>query len=196
MDSLVQCRYCMNRLTHPLELVCRHSFCSDCLTKEVKNEKIICPICSTEHAAPGASLATAKEDKLVPYLIGLKNDEAYSSITDTSPATIHAECAGCKQITDLRICFHCEKPLCTSCRGSHYESQRKDVDHSIQSLLTKTNELVVVAQTLNTNRTNRIQEYKLMKDKITTHANDLVKMLHDEEQDLQKKIDARIQYET
>ena len=51
-------------------------------------------------------------------------------------------------------------------------------------------------ETLNTSRTNRIQEYKLMKDKITTHANDLVKMLHDEEQALQKKIDARIQYET
>ncbi|UJR37634.1 hypothetical protein I4U23_030331 [Adineta vaga] len=196
MDSFVQCYYCNKLLNHPLELLCRHSFCSNCLTKEVKNEKIICPICSVEHTAPGASLSTAKEDKLTPYLIGLNSGDPYSSITETSPATIHAECAGCKQITDLRICFHCDKPLCTSCRAIHYELQRKDVDHSIQSLLTKTNELLVIAQSLNTSRTNRIQEYKLMKDKVTAHANELVKILHDEEQTLQKKIDARIQYET
>lgn len=163
MDSFVQCYYCKKNLHHPLELLCRHSFCSDCLTKEVKNEKIICPICSVEHAAPGASLSTAKEDKLTPYLIGLnrlvsilawysKNKTCfcsgapYSSITETSPATIHAECAGCREITDLRICFHCDKPLCTTCRANHYELQRKDADNSIQSLLTKTNELLVIAR--------------------------------------------------
>ncbi len=49
---------------------------------------------------------------------------------------------------------------------------------------------------MNTSRNNRIQEYKLMKDKVSTHMTDLTKKMHDEEQDLQKKIDARIQFET
>jgi len=35
-----------------------------------------------------------------------------------------------------------------------------------------------------------------MKDRITVHVKDLMKRIHDEEQDLQKKIDARIEYET
>ncbi len=35
-----------------------------------------------------------------------------------------------------------------------------------------------------------------MKDQISAHVKDLNKKMHDEEQDLQKKIDARIQFET
>jgi len=35
-----------------------------------------------------------------------------------------------------------------------------------------------------------------MKDQITVHVKDLIKRIHDEEQDLQKKIDTRIEYET
>ncbi len=71
MDSYVKCYYCKKNLSKPLELVCRHSFCTDCLTKELHNNKIDCPICGTEHAAPGASLSSAKPDTLAPYLIGL-----------------------------------------------------------------------------------------------------------------------------
>jgi hypothetical protein len=41
------------------------------LAKEIQNDKIICPVCSTEHTAPAASLSSAKQDALVPYLIGL-----------------------------------------------------------------------------------------------------------------------------
>jgi hypothetical protein len=41
------------------------------LTKEIENDKIICPVCDTEHTAPAASLTSAKQDKLAPYLIGL-----------------------------------------------------------------------------------------------------------------------------
>ncbi len=71
MDSFVQCHYCHKNLTNPLELVCRHSYCTDCLTKEIQNDKINCPVCSTEHTAPGASISSAKQDTLAPYLIGL-----------------------------------------------------------------------------------------------------------------------------
>jgi hypothetical protein len=35
-----------------------------------------------------------------------------------------------------------------------------------------------------------------MKDQISSHVKDLIKRISDEEQDLQKKIDARIQTET
>ncbi len=49
---------------------------------------------------------------------------------------------------------------------------------------------------LNDSRTGRIKEYKTMKDQISTHVQDLMKRIQDEEQDLQKKIDARIQFET
>jgi hypothetical protein len=71
MDSFVQCHYCKKHLTNPLQLICRHSFCTDCLTKEIENDKIICPVCDTEHTAPAASLSSAKQDKLAPYIIGL-----------------------------------------------------------------------------------------------------------------------------
>lgn len=49
---------------------------------------------------------------------------------------------------------------------------------------------------LNTSRTNRIQEYKTMKGQIDVHVKDLIKRIQDEEQDLYRKIDARIQTET
>ncbi|CAF0843789.1 unnamed protein product [Adineta steineri] len=196
MDSFLQCHYCNKHLTSPLELICRHSYCTDCLTKEIRNEKIICPICATEHPTPAASLSAAKLDKLSFYLIDLNSGTSYSTITDDSPAAIHAECAGCKTITDLRKCFHCEKPLCPSCRTQHYELQKKDVDQSIHNLVNKTNELIVVAQALNTSRTNRIQEYKLMKDKISAHVNELIKLIHEEEENLQKQVGTRILFET
>jgi len=59
---------------------------------------------------------------------------------------MQAECAGCKKITDLRICFHCEKPLCADCRGKHYETQKKNVDSSIQNLQSTTQNLIVLAR--------------------------------------------------
>lgn len=49
---------------------------------------------------------------------------------------------------------------------------------------------------LNTSRSSRIQEYKTMKDQISAHVKDLIKRIHDEEQDLHRKIDARVQMET
>lgn len=71
MDSFVQCHYCKKNLTNPLELVCRHSYCSECITKEIQNDKVSCPVCSTEHTTQASSLSSAKQDTLVPYLIGL-----------------------------------------------------------------------------------------------------------------------------
>jgi len=49
---------------------------------------------------------------------------------------------------------------------------------------------------LNDSRTARIQDYRTMKERISAHVKDLLKKIHDEEQDLQKKIDERIQFET
>lgn len=71
MDSFTRCHYCQNSLNNPLELGCRHSYCSECLTKEIHNDKIICPVCDSEHTAPAASLSSAKQDTVMPYLIGL-----------------------------------------------------------------------------------------------------------------------------
>lgn len=196
MESYTQCHYCKKNLTSPLELVCRHSYCSECLTKEIRNDKIICPICNTEHSTPASSLSSAKQDTLAPYIIGLNSGAPYTVITDDSPPTIQAECSGCKKMTDLRVCYHCEKPLCVDCRGKHYESQRKDVDSSIQNLQSTSQKLVVLAQALNTSRAGRIEEYKKMKDQVTSVVKDLTKKIHDEETDLQKKLDARITSES
>ena len=72
--------------------------------------------------------------------------EPYSVITDDSPATIHAECVGCKRASDLRTCFHCEKPLCADCRGKHHEFQKKEVDLSVHYLTTKSDQLIILAR--------------------------------------------------
>ncbi|CAF4781508.1 unnamed protein product, partial [Rotaria sp. Silwood2] len=106
MDSFVQCHYCKKNLTNPVELVCRHAFCSDCLAKEIQNDKIVCPICGTVHNALAASLSSAPQDKLAPYLIGLNSGAPYSVITEDSPPTIIAACHECRNTTDLRPCFH------------------------------------------------------------------------------------------
>lgn len=71
MDPFVQCHYCKNPLNNPLELNCQHSYCSECLTKEIHHDKVICPVCGSEHTAPASSLSSAKSDALAPYLIGL-----------------------------------------------------------------------------------------------------------------------------
>ncbi|CAF4733005.1 unnamed protein product [Rotaria sp. Silwood1] len=195
MDSFVQCHYCKKNLTNPLELVCRHSYCSDCLTKEIQHDKIVCPVCGTEHTALASSLSSASSDKLAPYLIGLNSGAPYAVITDDSPATILAACNECRNTTELRPCFHCEKPLCGDCRTKHYESQKKEVDKSLASLTAKTNELLVLAKALNASRMGRIQEYKTMKEQVSTHVKDLIKKLNDEEQILQKRLDSTVQLE-
>jgi hypothetical protein len=71
MDSFVQCHYCKKKLTSPLELVCQHSYCAECLTKEVQNDKIVCPVCNTEQSALAGSFTSSKQDKLAAYIIGL-----------------------------------------------------------------------------------------------------------------------------
>jgi hypothetical protein len=163
MESFAECHYCHKSLTSPLELVCQHSYCSECLTKEVQNDKVICPVCSTETSAPAASFSTAKQDKVASYVIGLhrfvhfirifkkhifswNSGAPYSSITDDSPGTTHAICPGCKKSADLRTCFHCDKALCAECRTKHCDAQKKDVDQSMQHLTKQTAELVVLAR--------------------------------------------------
>jgi hypothetical protein len=59
---------------------------------------------------------------------------------------IRTQCIGCKKTTDLRTCFHCEKPLCADCRGKHHESQKKEVDQSVRTLETQTDQLIVLAR--------------------------------------------------
>jgi hypothetical protein len=49
---------------------------------------------------------------------------------------------------------------------------------------------------LNISRASRIQEYKTMKEQISAHHKDLLKRMQDEERELQKKIDTRVQLET
>lgn len=48
--------------------ICRHALCSECLTKKVHNDKIICPICSTEHNVLTGSLIKTEQDKRSPYI--------------------------------------------------------------------------------------------------------------------------------
>lgn len=55
---------------------------------------------------------------------------------------------------------------------------------------------VFFSEGLNDSRTSRIKEYQSMKNQISTHVQDLIKRINAEEQELQKKIDARIQLET
>ena len=49
---------------------------------------------------------------------------------------------------------------------------------------------------LNVSRAARVQEYKTMKDQISSHHKDLLKKMQEEERELQKKLDTRIQLET
>ena len=49
---------------------------------------------------------------------------------------------------------------------------------------------------LNASRKGRIQDYKTMKEQISAHVKDLIRRIQDEEQDLQRRLDARIQLET
>lgn len=71
MEPFVQCHYCKQNVKAPVDLSCRHTYCSDCLKKEVQNDKIVCPVCGSEHNAPASSLSAAKADTVSPYLIGL-----------------------------------------------------------------------------------------------------------------------------
>jgi hypothetical protein len=49
---------------------------------------------------------------------------------------------------------------------------------------------------LNSSRKGRIEEYKKMKEQISAHAKDIIRKINDEEQELQKKVDRRIHFET
>jgi hypothetical protein len=196
MDSLVQCQYCKQSPTKPLELQCHHSYCEACLAKHIQNDKVICPICSTEHKTPVSSLSSANPDKLVPFLIGLHSREPYSVITDESPPTIQAECTQCKQKTNIRTCLHCDKALCADCRTKHHLSQKKEVDESQSKATVAVNDLINLGQALNISRNNRIETYKVMKTKVSAHAEDLIHSIQEEEQRYQKQIDAHIQSET
>ncbi|CAF1054181.1 unnamed protein product [Rotaria sordida] len=196
MDSLVQCHYCKQSPTNPLELQCHHAYCEACLAKNIQNDKVTCPICGVEHMTPISSLSSAKPDKLVPFLIGLRSREPYSVITDQSPPTIQAQCAQCKQATELRTCLHCDKALCADCRTKHHLSQKKEVDESLRKSMTTVNDLINLGQALNISRNTRIETYKVMKTKVSTHSQDLIHSIQEEEQRYQKQIDEHIQSET
>ncbi|CAF0965797.1 unnamed protein product [Didymodactylos carnosus] len=192
MDTLAQCEACHQIANDPLELKCKHTYCSKCLKEKLVGNKVTCVVCNVEHVTPSSNITDiSTSDKLVPYLIGVHSKEPYANIPESTP-TIQAICFECKAQADLRTCFHCEKPLCEACRTKHYESQKKEVDKLQAELGTGIAGSLSLATELNNSRENRITTYTHTKEKIQEHAKALRKYIDEEEAALLKQVDTRV----
>ena len=119
-ENQLKCSFCLNFLQNPKVLPCQHTFCKDCIWKELKNSKnesesesINCPNCFTRHNLRPDEVEHLKTNHFVQNLL-LANEENCDN-----HQTIAQECSSCKSINFIAYCDECHDYLCNVCLDSH-----------------------------------------------------------------------------
>ncbi|XP_071133343.1 E3 ubiquitin-protein ligase TRIM45-like [Mytilus edulis] len=118
-----KCGICLSFVfTEPKLLNCYHTFCLPCLQKlDIKDNKIICPLCKTTISLPDEGVSGLK-----PYPYKLKYVKVNNEVMDA--------CDLCDdQNFAVSKCLDCKTNLCSNCRDYHGKLKTSK-NHVIRSL--------------------------------------------------------------
>ena len=128
--SSATCQLCSGAFTDPRMLGCLHSFCKDCLKKELEKVEsqshLKCPTCKQVF-----SLTTGGIDSL-PKNLRLSFNVEIAEYTERMESTGDIDCDACVDTSGQAVafCSQCCEFLCESCTSYHRRA-RKTLKHEI-----------------------------------------------------------------
>ncbi|KAI6214594.1 hypothetical protein M3Y94_00286900 [Aphelenchoides besseyi] len=137
MDSsqIVKCSLCTDYYRDPRVLACFHSFCKECLEKQLENnERIVCPQCLGEtQISPSLGVEGLLSDYGLQNAVGLisqtnADEKIGHSLSSSLGSDVESEqapapppnCTGCTsgQVATA-YCVNCAQNLCVHCTTAH-----------------------------------------------------------------------------
>ncbi|XP_008186441.1 RING finger protein nhl-1 isoform X3 [Acyrthosiphon pisum] len=128
-DQLLTCAICLDRYRNPKLLPCQHSFCMEpCMDGLVDyvRRQVKCPECRAEHRIPYNGVQGYPTNVTLQRFLEL-HIEITGELPDPTSGQIMKRCGVCSEKAYVTPCVHCEKDVCSDCKGAHMDILRREI---------------------------------------------------------------------
>ena len=130
------CPVCMEEFDRPKVLQCKHVFCTPCLIKVLKGNKLVCPICRDEKVFGGGTGIESLPEPLIISHMQEKITAFLSSGQNTGP--VSRNCGICSKVNSATtFCIKCVQNMCEQCSNKH-KKNKITKGHSLVTLSKRT----------------------------------------------------------
>ncbi|CAH0764970.1 unnamed protein product [Bemisia tabaci] len=128
-EQLLTCAICLDRYRNPKLLPCQHSFCMEpCMDGLVDyvRRQVKCPECRAEHRIPYQGVQGYPTNVTLQRFLEL-HIEITGELPDPTSGQTMKRCGVCSEKAYVTICVHCDKEICTDCKGAHMDILRREI---------------------------------------------------------------------
>ncbi|XP_027836200.1 RING finger protein nhl-1 isoform X5 [Aphis gossypii] len=128
-EQLLTCAICLDRYRNPKLLPCQHSFCMEpCMDGLVDyvRRQVKCPECRAEHRIPYNGVQGYPTNVTLQRFLEL-HIEITGELPDPTSGQIMKRCGVCSEKAYVTSCVHCEKEVCSDCKGAHMDILRREI---------------------------------------------------------------------
>ncbi|XP_060860723.1 RING finger protein nhl-1 isoform X2 [Metopolophium dirhodum] len=128
-EQLLTCAICLDRYRNPKLLPCQHSFCMEpCMDGLVDyvRRQVKCPECRAEHRIPYNGVQGYPTNVTLQRFLEL-HIEITGELPDPTSGQIMKRCGVCSEKAYVTPCVHCEKDVCSDCKGAHMDILRREI---------------------------------------------------------------------
>ncbi|XP_060852940.1 RING finger protein nhl-1 isoform X3 [Rhopalosiphum padi] len=128
-EQLLTCAICLDRYRNPKLLPCQHSFCMEpCMDGLVDyvRRQVKCPECRAEHRIPYNGVQGYPTNVTLQRFLEL-HIEITGELPDPTSGQTMKRCGVCSEKAYVTSCVHCEKDVCSDCKGAHMDILRREI---------------------------------------------------------------------
>ncbi|XP_066997579.1 RING finger protein nhl-1 isoform X3 [Anabrus simplex] len=128
-EQLLTCAICLDRYRNPKLLPCQHSFCMEpCMDGLVDyvRRQVKCPECRAEHRIPYQGVQGFPTNVTLQRFLEL-HIEITGELPDPTSGQIMERCNVCSEKSYCSVCVHCDKKICSDCKGAHMDILRREI---------------------------------------------------------------------
>ncbi|XP_050433249.1 RING finger protein nhl-1 isoform X4 [Adelges cooleyi] len=128
-EQLLTCAICLDRYRNPKLLPCQHSFCMEpCMDGLVDyvRRQVKCPECRAEHRIPYNGVQGYPTNVTLQRFLEL-HIEITGELPDPTSGQVMKRCGVCSEKAYVMPCVHCDKEVCTDCKGAHMDILRREI---------------------------------------------------------------------
>ncbi|XP_026816257.1 RING finger protein nhl-1 isoform X3 [Rhopalosiphum maidis] len=128
-EQLLTCAICLDRYRNPKLLPCQHSFCMEpCMDGLVDyvRRQVKCPECRAEHRIPYNGVQGYPTNVTLQRFLEL-HIEITGELPDPTSGQTMKRCGVCSEKAYVTPCVHCEKEVCSDCKGAHMDILRREI---------------------------------------------------------------------
>ncbi|XP_021928085.1 RING finger protein nhl-1 isoform X2 [Zootermopsis nevadensis] len=128
-EQLLTCAICLDRYRNPKLLPCQHSFCMEpCMDGLVDyvRRQVKCPECRAEHRIPYQGVQGFPTNVTLQRFLEL-HIEITGELPDPTSGQVMERCNVCSEKSYCSVCVHCEKKICSDCKGAHMDILRREI---------------------------------------------------------------------